>query len=845
MATTVDFVENADSSASWETLVLPPPTDLYTVYVQVAPIEKCLALFRQAEEDATDASKTKKALATQRLYVEVVSDALVTSQMEQTRVAALRSYLRGHAQTIFNRLQGPVEMLEDVGGQFALLILCLCHSSVANGSIEFLEEKLIPFLLRMEDMHFAAAATDVVKAMLGWMSGLHIREPTEFSDANDILKASLSRIISHLASLDGSSSQLLPDDPAAHIIRSTLPPRPIVLLGPSLLSLYRNAKYVDADLAEGLLRGISDEFQHSNNEIQSFSTGSVPLWLALQQKGWSLWQGPVKPSSQKIMWYLPLLIGKMPDAIADAMKELGVTHSGCGTLQCNQGVMKAVSLEISKKYETICRGWLRLRSHILIFLSAFPHDVRHQLLGLAKDQLFDRLFLPPPSSHIAGANCPRAQDADLGPSRSQIDSDPAEDMMGGFASREPLSQGLVQQVQTGNDSLPPSPSYLNDSFGPVTTHAPGLYTSQPAFSLPGVLAGAADADQHEEEQSSPLQQTPTRSIRPTRPLPSNSRRQVNASSPLIDLRSPSAPRSTGLDENEDIAALDFGPSTHGDYQDSGEVRHAPTDSDSTTPKSTLAKRLFKSSPGSTIPFFSKRSRNVSPNASTQGILSASSSSSYGFGHATVSPSEARSRATRTPAATSNVSGSMPPDSVYRTSSNAPDTEAMEITPPRRPLEENASSSDAPDHDTPTRQTNTLRVPLGVRASTPGPSIAQPLSSPDPVPIQRAQSEAPSLPTTSDAVTRTSKLKDFKAALGARLPSRFVPGGSRGVGGSGRAVSDQTSTTRLGQIQEADSTSAGPSATLSAAAETRTRTASLGSSLASILKRNGSERRVDQ
>ncbi|KZT34526.1 hypothetical protein SISSUDRAFT_1052672 [Sistotremastrum suecicum HHB10207 ss-3] len=62
-----------------------------------------------------------------------------------------------------------------------------------------------------------------------------------------------------------------------------------------------------------------------------FSSGLIPLWLALQRKGWCLCERPIKDASDEIMWSLPHLIGNPPDAIADAMKELGVTNCGCGT----------------------------------------------------------------------------------------------------------------------------------------------------------------------------------------------------------------------------------------------------------------------------------------------------------------------------------------------------------------------------------------------------------------------------------------------------------------------------------------------------------------------------------
>ncbi|KZS90693.1 hypothetical protein SISNIDRAFT_457542 [Sistotremastrum niveocremeum HHB9708] len=203
--------------------------------------------------------------------------------------------------------------------------------------------RLMPFLFRMENIYFAVLATSIIKAIIGWMSNLHIRERADFIHVNRILKASFVKIITHLSSLDGNSSKLLPDHPSAHIIKSKLPPRPVVLLGPSILSLCCNAKDVDADLAESFIREVSDD------AIQAFSSVLVPLWLALQRNGWRLWQDPLRRSSQKIMWSLPLLIGKIPDAVVDAMRELGVTHCGCGTLHCNQGIIKVISTKVRSR----------------------------------------------------------------------------------------------------------------------------------------------------------------------------------------------------------------------------------------------------------------------------------------------------------------------------------------------------------------------------------------------------------------------------------------------------------------------------------------------------------------
>ncbi|KZT34525.1 hypothetical protein SISSUDRAFT_1052668 [Sistotremastrum suecicum HHB10207 ss-3] len=411
------------------------------------------------------------------------------------------------------------------------------------------------------------------------------------------------------------------------------------------------------------------------------------------------------------------------------------------------------------------------------------------------------LFIPPPSSHVEGADCPKAQGSNLGPSISQIDSDPAEDLVG----------------------------YTVGARGPSPPH-------QTTFSAPQSPGVNVDVSSPAEGELSASPTTPTPSTRPIRPLPSTSRRAIKTSesSPLIDLGSPAVTTSssaidgtvTEMNARGAVDPFDNDLKMDGGGQDLDDAPQTSAGSPSRSPIAGAFKRLFNGSPSSSLPSFFKRSRQVSPGASTNAILSASTSSSYGFGQVVISPSQTQSTSHdfRTPV--SNVSDYMPPDSMYHTSSHVPEAEDMDVTPPRPLADQNPSSSDSPYHETPTKQTDSRRIPLGT--ATPRRS-----SSPDPAPAQGLPSEAETNLNVPANPGPFNKLKHLKAALGARFPPRKGSGGSGGASGSGRVASEQTLNTRSEVDQEAEAASDGQATTLLGVSRPKTRSVSLGSLLGKL------------
>lgn len=129
-----------DTASSLETRFLPPTVGIYRAYVRTGPIEECLALFQQAEEETQDVLKAEKAVATQQLYAELIMEALETSEMENSRVAALRRYIKNYVETLFKRAKDPGCLLKELGNRYSLLVSCVSH---VEGSLKFLNKRSV------------------------------------------------------------------------------------------------------------------------------------------------------------------------------------------------------------------------------------------------------------------------------------------------------------------------------------------------------------------------------------------------------------------------------------------------------------------------------------------------------------------------------------------------------------------------------------------------------------------------------------------------------------------------------------------------------------------------------